>query len=664
MEIGLDGKGEQRVPGLPPGASIPVYSPDGSLFAFTAPGGETIRDLWVGTADGTRIEAVTDKLSVRSIFWAQDSRKIYFETGKTYGTGMWEMDLSKMESKSILSKYIGTPAFSHKAGEIAMPYPVNPGEFEIYRMRPDGSDVTQTKAPHLAGRWLSWDAEGTGVYYLGQDLVKKSVQPKKDAAADDKNKSASPHDNASSEYERAGVNSVWHLDLKTGAERRVTPPSLHVIDFEDAPGGGKLAVAAVLEKSVGPEIFVIDPALAAAKPLASSRSSAWMPVISADASKIAFFTNEESMYTLRVATGNGNEIGSYPGFILEQDSKIFWLPQVDGVMVFSGRGLVAFTEKGPIEFANADDLRGYLYADVSIQEDKVVLSAIPRYGETPGLYTLEVEGGKFKLKDLRFPSAPEIAADRYLQPKWSLNGKKIAFADGIDVWVMKSDGTDRKRITRYAEHNAEKKGNTLLASFPVLSVMGEKICYTVTVYEEKRILREFWLANADGSEGRKIHTAELDSQFQVFQPEYTYTPFFDASDERIIFTSEQMGIPNIASVDLATGALSWLTTTGAVYPALFPEEGTIIYTSLEENVERLWLMNADGSNKRIFPFQAAPRPAAAEKAAEPVKSPEAASAAPAGKSQIAVSAEPGKKGVKTKTVKKPLGKKKKKNTGK
>ena len=83
-----------------------------------------------------------------------------------------------------------------------------------------------------------------------------------------------------------------------------------------------------------------------------------MPVISADASKIAFFTNEESMYTLRVATGNGNEIGSYPGFILEQDSKIFWLPQVDGVMVFSGRGLVAFTEKGPIEFANADDLRG------------------------------------------------------------------------------------------------------------------------------------------------------------------------------------------------------------------------------------------------------------------------------------------------------------------
>jgi Tol biopolymer transport system component len=607
MTIALDGTQEQRVPGIPPGASLPLYSPDGRLFAFTAPGEQNVRNLWIGTADGARIEAVTEKISVRSLIWGQDSRKIYFEAGKTYGVGIWEIDLATMESRALLSKYIGTPAFSSQAGLFAFPYPVSPGEFEVHTMQPDGSDIRQYKAPRLEGRWLAWDAAGKGVYYLGQDLEKISAEEKAAAAAEKDKQTAAPHDTeARSDFKKVGVTALWRLDLATGEETRVSPASLHLVDFDFSPGGEMAVVTGVLEKSHAAELFSLDIASGKMTQLAGSRVSAWMPVPSHDASKIAFFTNEGSLDQLKVVSFNGDELASYPGFVLEGDTRAHWLPESDALLVFSGRGLHAFTEKGPIEFSNKGDHRAYLYADASIQEDKVLINTIPRYGQTQGLYMLEAVDDKFVQTDLRFPSAPEAAAELYLQPKWSLDGKKIAFTDGIDVWSMNADGTGRKWITPYAQERQEGKGRDAGASFPVWSVKGDMLCYTLTIYEEKRVLRELWVVQADGSEPKLLFTEELDSQFQVFQPEYTNQPFFDVTDERIIFTAAAGGVPNIFAVEIKDGTIRQLTESGAIYPALLPDEDLILYTSLEGNTERLWAMNSHGTEKRPFEIKARP----------------------------------------------------------
>lgn len=626
MSIDLDGKQERRIPGLPPGASLPQYSPDGKLFAFTAPGAQNVRDLWIGTADGARIEAVTDKISVRSVTWNPDSRKIYYEAGKTYGVGIWEIDLKSMESKALLSKYIGAPDFSSSAGLFAYPYPVSPGEFEVHTMKPDGSDIKQYKAPRLEGRRLAWDAAGKTVYYLGQDLKKITAEEKAAAAAkkEKEKETAAPHETTSrSDFKKVGVTALWRLDLATGVESRVSPENLHLVDFDFSPGREKAVLTGVLEKSPTAELFSLDTASGELKQLAVSRASAWMPVPSHDASKIAFFTNEGTLDALKVASYTGEELATYPGFVLEGDTRVYWLPVSDGLAVFSGRGLFAFIEKGPIEFANKGDHRAYLYADASIQEDKLLINTIPRYGQTQGLYMLEAVDGKFVQTDLRFPSAPETAAELYLQPKWSLDGKNIAFTDGIDVWTMKADGTGRKWVTHYAQDRQEGKGRDAGASFPFWSVKGDMIGYTLTVHEEKRVLHELWVMQADGAGPKMLYSEEVESQFQVFQPEYTNQPFFDATDERIIFTASDSGIPNIYAVEVKDGKIRRLTESGAIYPAFLPEEGVIIYTSLEGNNESLWLMNSDGSEKRPFKFIAKPAPApeatAAPVAAEPAK---------------------------------------------
>lgn len=624
LTIAVDGGDEEkRLAGLPAGASLPVYSPDGRLFAVTVPGEQNVRDLWVGTADGERLEAVTEKIGVRSVFWHPDSRKIYYEAGsKSYGVGIWEIDLATMESKSLLGKYIGTPVYSPQAGLVAYPYPVKPGEFEVHTMQLDGTAGGIYPAPRLAGRGIVWDAAGTGVYYLGQDIEKivppaekgllawlkglfSGADPEEAGKSPDKPKqdgqpdgASAPHSKGSISFNRVGVTSLWHLDLASGSERRISPAELHLVDFSFAPDGKGMVLSGVLKDSYTTELFRVDPETGALIRLTPGRASAWLPTPSLDSSKIAYFTNEAGVDSLKIVNLQGAEVAAYPGIVQESGTRLFWLPQSEGLLVFSGRGLLAFTEQGGINFPGSKDHRAFLEADVSIHADKVLLNSIPRYGETPGLYMLEAKDGEFIQSDLRFPPAGEYAAELYMQPRWSLDGKKIAFTDRIDVWTMNEDGLARKWVTNYAERNNAGKERPALASYPVWSVRGEMIAFTLTVFEEKSLLRQLWVMKADGSEPKLLHSQMMDSQFQVYLPEYTSLPFFNFDDTRVIFTAPDNGVPNIYAVDIADATLRRLTEDGAVFPALLPEEGVIVYTSLAGNNEKLMLMGTDGSGKR------------------------------------------------------------------
>lgn len=608
FSVTVDGD-EKKMSGLPAGSGMPVYSPNGELFAVTAPGGnQNVRDLWIGTADGKRIEPVTEKIGVRNMFWAPDSRKIYYEVGgKGYGVGIWQMDLATMESKAILNNYIGTPQYSEKTGLIAYAYPTAPGEFEVHTMKPDGTDIKIYKSPRLLGRWLAWDFEGKGVYYLGQDI--KEIK-KEDSAEKPPEKAYGQHAfEKKKEVERVGVTALWRLDFETGGGKRVSSENIHVSEAALSSDGRKMLLSGAIEKSCSSEIFSLDLSSGEMAPLVKSRSSSWLPVPFFDSSKIAFFTNEGALDTLKVVDNKGEELVSHPGVIQEPDTRLSWLPQSEALAFFSGRGVFAFTGKEDIKFKKTPELRTYLYADASIQEDKIILSAVPRYGVNAGLYLLEVSDGTFVLKDLRFPAVPgEMAPDVYLQPKWSFDGKKIAFTDGVDIWTMKADNTGRRLITGYLEANEKEKKKFSLASHPVWSVDGEMICYTLTLYEGETSHRQIWVMKADGSDPKMLYSEEVKSKFQVFMPEYTNQPFFDAEGKQVVFTAVQNGLPDLFSINVKGGNKHRLTDNGAIFPVLLPEEGVIYYTSLQGNNEELWIMNSDGTGKHRLEIKAAPSP--------------------------------------------------------
>lgn len=662
LRITPDGA-EARVPHLPPNCTIPLYSPDGKLFAFTAPtrGTPDSRELWVGTSSGERVEPVTDKISVRSFFWSPDSRRIYYEAGKSYGIGIWEFDLATMESKTLVNKYVGTPVYSGKSGLIAYPYPVNPGEFEVHTLKPDGTEVRNFAAPRLAGRNIAWDAAGRGVYYIGQDIKETSLEAK---SSESKKSPSAPHESsAKKQFERSGVNSLWRLDLSTGKEQRVSNETFQLTDFALAPAGDGMILEGVTEKSHDVELFRLDPSSGALKQLVKSKPSVWMPVPSSDSAKIAFITNDAYLDEIKVVSYKGEELAAHTGLALTKDTRLFWLPQSEGLVLFSGNGVTAFTDKHPIEFPNEKDHRVLLFADASIQEDKLLISSIPQFGQNPGLYMLEAVENKFVQSDLRYPPPPDMAAEYYLQPRWSFDGKKIAFSDGIDIWTMTAAGKGRTWITSHAQENSKDKEKQSYATYPIWSSRGDKICFTLTVYYDKEIFRQLWLINADGSNPRMLFSEQIGSQFQVFMPEFTNQPFFDGNDEHIIFTAADNGIPNIFSVDIKSGKASRLTETGAIYPALLPEEGVIVYVSLEGNRESLFVMNSDGSEKRPFVVTAkpgepagktAPLPAVAEpsKSADKPAEPAEVKAPPAGSSAESAAAKAAEKGKKKASAKK------------
>lgn len=621
LSVPVEGGVEEPVAKLPANAALPVYSPDGTLFAFTAPDKERVNGLWIGTADGSRIEQVTEKINVRSYFWNPDSQRIYYEAGKSYGVGIWEMNLKSMQSRNLVNKYIGTPDYHAGSGRFAYPYPTNPGEFEIQILKTDGSEPVNVKAPRLAGRFLLWDANGSGIYYLGQDLEKvpESEKGKKEESADaNGHKSAAPP----AEYRGVGPVSLWRLDLASKEERRVSPPELHVGAFTLSPDKKSAVLSAVSEKSVSSELFRLDLESGALTPLATSRAASWMAVPSPDSSRLALFTNAGGIDALKVASLGGEEVENHPGVRQQADSRMLWLPESDGIMIYTGGGVFGFTAKGPLTFPEYKELRAYLHADASVQRDEVLVSALPAFGEDPGLYLLKVKENRIEIADLRFPAAPEDTPERgYLQPKWSADGKWIAFTDGVDVWSMGADNKGRKQLTHYAAGNRANSGRIEVASYPVWSVGGKMICFGVKVYEGKEIFRQIRIINSDGSGERTILSEKMDSLFQVFLPEYTNHPFFTAGDEQVIVTEAASGVPNLVAVDVKSGARRRLTEGGALHPALVPEEGVISYTSLEGNVESVWVMNSDGSGKRPFVVKAkesaaapaaAPKPAAAE----------------------------------------------------
>ncbi len=584
-----------KVPGVPEDATLFRYSPDRKIMAFTRKEGHFI-DLWVAKGDGRNKTKVTEKLFIRSLDFVPDGKSLIFATGRTYGQAIWNFDLSKGEVKNISRGFCGNPSISPDGGRIAYVFPrkkkdVERGKYGIRVMDISGDHVKEYAVPHLDGTDVVWAPGGLEISFLGPPNVRKSS-------------GENPHGRKSKEVKKDAeeeIRLLWLFDLKNEKERRITPDTFSISGYTWSLDGKEVVVSGGGKESYASELWVVTVSSGNMAPLVKSRYAEWFPAPSPTATRVAFVSNRNRMGMVLVADDSGNLEKSFDPFPLSGEDRLAFLANGKVLFLYNPRGFrfLDLGEKTRLHLQLSSKFK-ILELQPSLVSQKILLNGIRDFRGKPEISLLT--GGGEEMKEIGMGGKGVE-----LQPRWSFNGEKIAYVDGVDLFVMKKDGQDRRRLTGYRETNGKGRKNPSkeierrYASDPFWSPDGKSIGFISTVYGEgENPLRQIRVVSPRGGKARKIYEERIDPADQVLVSDLTTPPFFTIDGDKIIFTSIVGKAPNLVSLDMKDGKKRILTRDGALFPALLPENEEILYTSLKDENERVMIMEIDGSGKRPF----------------------------------------------------------------
>ena len=163
-----------------------------------------------------------------------------------------------------------------------------------------------------------------------------------------------------------------------------------------------------------------------------------------------------------------------------------------------------------------------------------------------------------------------------LSPAWSPNGRSIAFDTLVernyDVWMMRADGSGRRRVTQ----------DPALDYFASWSPDGASIVFT-----SDRGGEDLFVIGADGSGERRLTDDPGPDWGAAWSPDGT----------RIAFAGNARGNLEVEVVNVdGTGRIALTNDPGRDYdPAWSPDGTRIAFTSERDGNANVYVMNADGT---------------------------------------------------------------------
>jgi Tol biopolymer transport system component len=181
------------------------------------------------------------------------------------------------------------------------------------------------------------------------------------------------------------------------------------------------------------------------------------------------------------------------------------------------------------------------------------------------IFTVQTDG-----KDLR-----KLGAG--LSPAWSPNGRRLAFDvlvdRNYDVWTMRPDGRDRRRVTRDPAPDY----------FASWSPDGTEIVFT----SDRGAGEDLYVIGADGTGERQLTTDPAPDWGAAWSPD----------GSRIAFAGNARGNLEVEVVNPdGSGRVALTDSPGRDYdPAWSPDATRIAFTSERDGDPNVYVMNADGS---------------------------------------------------------------------
>jgi Tol biopolymer transport system component len=172
------------------GAFMPAWSPDSQWIAFGL--GEWFQMRRAGKArimrirrDGTGLEALTDG-SIHSGFpsYSADGDNIVYRVFAESAAGLRILNLTSRTTRVLTTEYDNLPAWSPDGTRILFTRRVDAVNFDIYTIRPDGSDLQRLTTSRANDGHAVWTADGrilwtSGMYGFREEaaLYDNTFQP-------------------------------------------------------------------------------------------------------------------------------------------------------------------------------------------------------------------------------------------------------------------------------------------------------------------------------------------------------------------------------------------------------------------------------------------------------------------------------------------------------
>lgn len=154
---------------------------------------------------------------------------------------------------------------------------------------------------------------------------------------------------------------------------------------------------------------------------------------------------------------------------------------------------------------------------------------------------------------------------------------RISIGDSAGVWIMRPDGSQKKRVIRYGSSPSFAGGDSILY---------------IERLDSPTKRSHLAILNIPDSSHRSVHIWTTDKPYAV----YRY-PQYSGVRREIAWEIDW----NVWTIALDGTNHRRLTSTGGARPGWSPDGERIVYTKPTEEGGSLWIMNADGSGRMPVP---------------------------------------------------------------